>query len=371
MLLALFLACSKEEPAPAPAPAEPPAAPAPPPPAAAPAAKVLELDDLGGGGGAPGGMNFIVPAGSDAELVPGKVGDGGTGFRMTVRTPGDALACTQAVDVGGTLGIRARLALSEVKTGGQPWMGLNLEVRARDASGALVSPPGARYVLVKNLTAPVDWGDVYGTAAIPPGAVKAEVCFRFVNATGTVEVDRVELHGTAMTATPAGTRWELDQPGGENGAPLGASFLVPPGTPGAETFAGDLGGASGYRLAVRQPSNAVVCTEPFPVGGKMLGRGRVRLTEAQAGGGAYSGFTAEVRSYDAAGALVSPSSSQFIPLQVWKAPGAWAEFEAPFTAPERAATARLCTRFVESTGVAEVDWLGVAGAGDAVAEGQP
>lgn len=369
MLLALMLACSTEEPNPA--PAEPPAAPPPEPPPAAPAATVLELDDLGGGGGAPAGMNFIVPAGSDAELVPGTVGDGATGFRMTVRAPGDALACTQPVDVNGTLGIRARLALSEVRTGGQPWMGLNLEVRARDASGALVSPPGARYVLVRNLTAPLGWGDVDGTAAIPPGAVRAEVCLRFVGATGTVEVDRIELHGTPMSATAGGTRWELDQPGGENGAPLGASFLVPPGTPGAETFAGDLGGARGYRLAVRKPSNALVCTEPFPVAGTMRGRGRVRLTEAQAGGGAYSGFTAEVRSYDAAGALVSPPGSQFIPLQVWKVPGAWAEFEVPFTAPERAATARLCTRFVESTGVAEVDWLGVAGAEDAVAEGRP
>lgn len=368
MLFTLLFACSEPKPAP---PSESPPAPAEPVPPAPPAteARVLELDDLGGGGGAPAGMNFIVPPGSDAELVPGGLEAGAKGFRMTVRAHGDALACTDPFEVGPTLGAKVRLRLAGVTTGGQPWMGLNIEARPRDAAGALVSPAGSRYLLLQNLTADAPWGEVEVAGAVPVGAVRAELCFRFVNATGTLEVDRVELQGVAAPAAVGGTRWELDEAGGQNGAPKGAAFLVPPGSTGVETFAGDLGGVMGYRLRVSAPGNALVCTDAFPVAGKMVATGRARARGVRAGGGPYQGFTAEVRSYDAAGALVSPPTAQFIPLKVWTAESDWTGFTSAFTPPAGAATGKLCTRFVEATGVGEVDWLGVAPAGEAVAEG--
>jgi hypothetical protein len=47
-------------------------------------------------------------------------------------------------------------------------------------------------------------------------------------------------------------------------------------------------------------------------------------------------------------------------VQVWKAPTAdFAPFGKEFTAPEKATTAKICLRFAESTGSADVDWLGV------------
>lgn len=376
----LLAACSGGE-SPKPAPVEPTPAPevAPTPPPATPApgageSKVLELDATGGGAGAPAGTNFILPAGSQATATAGKLSDGSTGFTLSVQAAGDALVCAQAVDVGSTLGVKARLKVSGIRPGPQDWMGMNLEVRARDATGALISPPGGRYVLLRNLRQDMDWADVTADAAIPAGATRAEVCFRFVSSTGTLEVDRMELTGTGGAGgATAEKRWDLDQPGGTAGAPAGAAFFLAPGTEGATTKVGDLGGASGFNLTVTKPGNALACTEPFPAAGKMEAKGRARVKEIAAGGGAYSGFTAEIRSYDATGGLVPAPGSQYIPLNVWKQPGDWQEFQVGFTAPPGAVTGKVCVRFVESTGSADVDWLAVAGGApaDAVTDAAP
>lgn len=376
MILLLALACNRSEPPAEPAPTPPPAA-VPPAPEPAPTttvgARILELDAPGGANGAPEGTAFIVPAGAAAEVAAGALAGGASGFRLAVKGPGDALVCTQPVDVGASLGVEARVRVSELVPGAQDWHGLNVEVRARDAGGALVAPATGRYVLVRNLRENADWYDLQGTAAIPPGASRAELCFRFVESTGVVEVDRIALTGVVggeTVAVAAGTRWELDGPGGGGGAPQGATFYIPPGTPGVRTHVGDIDGAKGFSLEVDAAANALACSDPFPITGKALGQGRVRVRAIQAGSGPYQGFTAEVRSYDPSGGLVPGTSSQYLPLKVFKATGDWSDFSAPFTPPPGAATGKVCVRFVESTGAVDVDWLGVAPVGvDAVVEG--
>lgn len=376
MLLALsLLACSGSAPEPKPVeekPAEPaPVAPTPPPaPAAAPSGKVLELDATGGGAGAPAGVNFILPAGAAATATAGPLSDGSTGFKLAVDAPGDALVCTQATEIGPAFSFAARMRAT-VKPGPQEWMGLNLELRARDNSGALISPAGGRYVLLRNLRADADWATVEATAPTPAGATKGELCFRYVNSTGAVEVDRIELRGVGGGGGLAQIRWDLDGPGGENGAPSGAAFYVPPGVDGVKATAGDVGGATGFALTVDKPANALACSVAFPATGKMEASGRVKVTKVQAGGGQYAGFTAEVRSYDAGGALVPGPGSQYIPLNVWKAAGDWSEFQVGFTTPAGATTAKICTRFVDSTGAASVDWLAVSGSAPAPAVAEP
>ena len=110
------------------------------------------------------------------------------------------------------------------------------------------------------------------------------------------------------------------------------------------------------------PANALVCTKPYATGGKVSARGRLRARAVDAKGGAYQGFTAEVRSYGADGALVPGVGSQYTPLRVWKAAGDWEEWEVAYTAPPNAATDKVCFRFVEATGKADVDWVAVLAA---------
>lgn len=167
------------------------------------------------------------------------------------------------------------------------------------------------------------------------------------------------------------TRWELDAPGGGGGAPVGADFYIGAEMVGSSTYVGELGGAVGFTLTVTRPSNAVACSQPFPVVPKMVGRGRVRVRDVQPGPGPYQGFTAEVRNYDTKGVLVPGPGSQYVSLQVWRERSDWVEFGVPFTPPEHTDNAKICLRFVDATGEADVDWLGVSGValGPAVAEG--
>jgi hypothetical protein len=274
------------------------------------------------------------------------------------------------------LTVRTRVKVSGIQPGSQPWQGMNVELRSRDDAGALVQPQGARYTMVKNLRADGDFTDIESAATQPAGATKAEVCMRFVNSTGTLEIDSIAvdgvIEGAATTgaaaaaepvvgATANAVRFDLDAAGGGNGAPQGADFFVPPGTPGVETKVGDLGdGAMGFSLTATQPGNALACTQPFPTKAKMVAKGRVRVRDVKTDGRPWTGFSAEVRTYDAAGALVSPPTMQFVPLRTWKAAGDWAEFTQPFEPPNGAANGKVCVRFPESTGAADVDWFEVA-----------
>ena len=369
-LLAL-LACSGSEsdvkttPLPAPEVVAPPVVA----PVAAPAGetRTFDLAATGGAGGAPDGAAFIVPPGTQAELVVGPLSDGSTGMKLTAKAEGDALMCLASVPLGATATFGARLKVSDVKPGAQTWQGMNVELRARDANGGLVSPAGSRYVLLRNDRTPGDWSDFEVPVAVPAGATSGEFCFRFVNATGTVEVDKAVVKGIPGSSTAAAsgagdaakgpvTRFDLDAPGGGSGAPAGFDFLVPPGTTGTTLAAGPVDGGAGFTFAVAAKANTLACSQPFPVSGTMRAATRVRVTDITTDSRAWTGFTAEIRSYDAAGALVSPEGSQFLTLGVLRSKGAWQELGKPFAALPNAATAKLCLRFVESTGAAEVDW---------------
>lgn len=355
-----------------------PGAPAPPPPSTAaptgPAgeSRALPLDAAGGGNGAPLGMVFIVPGGTAAETFTGQLTDGSSGFRLTVPSPGDAVVCTLPIAVGTTATLKARTKVSQIAPGPQAWMGMNVELRGRGPAGELISPMGARYSLIKNFREPGEWEEWEAVVSPPTGSVKGEFCWRFVNSTGTVEVDGIEIvaagGGTAgaassdiatpVPATPA-KRWELDAPGGANGAPLGFEFILPPTAQGVANRIGDVGGATGIHTEVATAGNSVVCSEAFPVAGSQIGEGRVKVSALTTDTRTWTGFVSEVRTYNAGGALISPPGTSYTSLDVVKAPGDWHEFATPFSAPAGATLGRLCFRFVESTGAADIDWAGV------------
>jgi hypothetical protein len=273
-----------------------------------------------------------------------------------------------------TPAFKSRLRVAEVKPGPQPWMGLNIEVRARDDAGNLVSPPGGRYTLLQNIREPGQFLDLEHNVSLPAGATKAELCVRFVESRGTVEVDNVSVVGVlpepveaeavAQVIPEPTTRFELDEAGGGGGAPKGADFFIPAGIAGVSTRIGALenSAATGFTLTVSQPGNALACSSLFPVSAASKGwaQGSVRVRDVKSDARPFTGLTAEVRSYDAANALVSPPGSPFVTVQVWKSSSPdFAKFGKEFTVPDKATTAKLCLRFAESTGSADVDWLGV------------
>ena len=273
VLWLLLLACSggptnppeptvPTEPAPAaPPPAATAAAPAP---TAATPPTVLELDAAGGGGGAPAGLNFILPAGVDAEAVAGPLSDGSKGFRLTARSPGDALVCTSALDAAGQVGVKLRMAVKDLKAGAQNWNGLTIELRPRDAAGALVSPPGSRYLTLQNLRADIDWTEVSGQAALPAGATRTEVCVRFVQSSGSVEVDRLEVSGVGGGGGAAEVRYDLDLPGGGGGRPWAPSSSSRRGPRGCTRTSGTWAAPRASRWRWTAPRTRWCARSPMP-----------------------------------------------------------------------------------------------------------
>jgi hypothetical protein len=374
-MIFVLLACSGSEPTGdvktpelTPPPVEPPpVVEATPPPPTGGASRMFELDNGGGMAGAPEGAAFILPGGVNAEVTAGPLSDGSKGMKLVAKAEGDALMCTQATPIGTQTTISARMKVSDVKAGPQPWMGLNIELRARDGVGALVSPSGARYVVLRNERAASDWQEWEAPITVPPGAVNGELCFHFVNSTGAVEVDRVVFNSPDATAAavdpaapaaPAGpkTRWELDTAGGGFGAPAGFDFLVPPGTAGAALTAGPIKGGTGFTFAATAVSNTLACSQAFPLTTSNRVNAHVRVPEVKTDARVWTGFVAEVRTYDATGKLVSPQGMQYVPVATLKAPGDWQDIGASFAAPAGATSGKFCFRFVESTGSAEVDW---------------
>ena len=92
----------------------------------------------------------------------------------------------------------------------------------------------------------------------------------------------------------------------------------------------------------------------------MVFRGRYRIRELETDAREWTGFVAEVRTYDMVGGLASPAGMPFSTLKTWKAADdAWADFESAFAPPKGAVTGKLCFRFVESTGKVDLDWAAV------------
>lgn len=165
--------------------------------------KVLELDTPGGGAGGPAGTNFILPPGVQAQATAGDLGDGAKGFRLKVDAKGDALVCTQALPFPTSGTVKARLRVNDITPGAQNWNGFVFEMRSRDAQNGLVSPQGSRYTTLHTYREKLEWTDFDTTVSQVPGAVKSEFCFRFVESTGTAEVDRIEVIPDGATPPPA------------------------------------------------------------------------------------------------------------------------------------------------------------------------
>lgn len=167
----------------------------------------------------------------------------------------------------------------------------------------------------------------------------------------------------AVVAAPApvgGTKvLELDTPGGGSGAPAGTNFILPPGVQ-AQATAGDLGdNLKGFRLKVDAKGDALVCTQalPFPTTGTV--KARLRVTDITPGGQNWNGFVFEMRSRDAQNGLVSPQGSRYTTLHTYREKLDWTEFETTVSQVPGAMKSEFCFRFVESTGIAEVDRIEV------------
>lgn len=344
--------------------------------------KELELNAGGGIGGAPEGMFFIVPPGINAEAVAGPLSDGAVGAKLTVRQPGDALMCTQSVQLGPQAFVRARLKVPEITPGGGSWMGMNLELRARDAKGNLVSPPGVMYTLVQNIREPVGWTDVEGRVQVPVGATQGEVCLRFVLSTGTVELDRIQVVSRAdgAAATAASAPAPAAAP-----APAPAPAVAPAATPAPYTAAPapaataaaaattvtttpqlaavsavasptNDGSQRGFTLRVAQRASSVACSKWVPTSGPVTVLGTVDVTAVNPDAVDWSGLAIEAFARDAQDRPVLTGGVPYAPLYVTTVVGAGQKFSVKWTPPPGTNRARFCTRFSDAAGSVGFDW---------------
>jgi len=253
-------------------------------------------------------------------------------------------------------------------------MGLNVELRSRASGGELVSPPGSRYTVIRNFREDADWIEWEADVTPAPGAVRGEVCYRFVNSTGKIEVDRLEVVAPGVPipaplpeiegaeAAPASeVRLELDALGGGAGAPQGFDFVIPDPN-GVKLTAADLGdGAKGIHFEVTTAGNAAACSQFMPLGPRGVARGRVKVSDIKTDARTWTGFVAEVRAFNSAGGLVAAGSTPYTTVFTGKTKGDWQDFQFPFSTPGGAVSGKLCLRFVESTGTADVDWVSLSG----------
>ncbi len=318
--------------------------------------RAYEMDLEGGAGGAPLGTRFLFPPGAAGLGTTGPLSDGSLGATFTVDVPGNAVFCTDALRLAGKATLTTRMRVSSLNGQGDARAAVEIELRSRDEANKPIAGDGRAFPLVHRIRAQGDFEDVTEEIEIPAGALKGEMCWRFVHATGTIEVDRVEVltPGVALSdkATVVGVRWELDTDGGTYGAPAGFAFLIPPGTKGATLVRVD----GGIRIGVAQQGNAVACSDPVSVAAGMRARGRFRVLSVETEPGVKTGFMAELRTYDLVGRLASAGRVAYTNVVTAIAPTEWTEFERPITPPEGAVTGKLCFRFAKATGVAEVDW---------------
>lgn len=321
--------------------------------------KALEMDFAGGTNGAPYAMAFFIPPGTQAVATAGALSDGSEGFTFTATAPGDGVVCSQPIGVAGPITVSARQRVTTLGAVAQAWHGAQVELRARTEGGVLVEVPGTRYLPLRQVNAAGDWESWEQRVDPPAGSRKVELCWRLIGTTGSIEVDRATVVSDGVPlplAVPVvSVRWELDTPG-PSGVPEGFDFMLPPGTRGASLVTE----AGAIRFETTAVSNALACSQPFSVAPGMLFRGRYRLRDLQTDARSWTGFVAEVRTYDMIGGLASPAGLPFSVLQTWKAPTPdWAEFESAFAPPTGAVTGKLCFRFVESTGAVDLDWVAV------------
>jgi hypothetical protein len=355
--------------------------------------KDLSLDAGGGLGGAPEGMNFIVPPGAAASAEATTFSDGAKGARLTVKAVGDALMCTQLVPLGPQAFISTRLRVPQIAPGAGSWMGMNLELRARDERGNLVSPPGMMFTLVKNLREPIEWTDVESKVAVPAGATQGEFCFRFVLSTGVVEVDRIQivskqgdgsLSAAAPPAVPAAApapssaptstaRTTAPAPGPASVAAAAPTYAsAPVAAPAASSpsavvtvaptlavaASGTTGGdvARGFTLRVDQRASSVACSKWVPATGTVSVFGTVDLTAVNGDAVDWSGIAIEAYARDASERALAVGGVPYAPVFVAMQQGLGQKFSVNWSAPPGTTKARFCARFSDAAGNAVFDW---------------
>ncbi|MEN9786474.1 MAG: hypothetical protein RLZZ299_1738 [Pseudomonadota bacterium] len=327
--------------------------------------RTYELDEPGGAGGAPQGMVFVLPPDADAAVQAGDLGDGARGARLAVRRHSDALLCTTAVPMGGVAMVKARLRVPAVEAGARPWTGMNVEVRARDDSGTLVSAPDAPYALLRNVRSPGDWTDVTQRLFLPSGTTQGELCFRFVLATGVVEIDRIQIvapkpvtpagPAPAPTAPPAPA--VLTTPA-ETSPPAGAVDVadvaapIMPATPSADAD------RRGRQLAVSAPEawSGAACSAWFPSRRNLRIEGDISLTALTASAPDWSGIVIEAYHQDAGGMALPAGAPPFVPVFAATAAAMDPHFVVRHRAPPRAARSRLCARYASAAGSVTIHW---------------
>ncbi len=366
------------------------------------------LDEPGGEKGAPLGMAFLFTPGAKVESQTGPLSDGSTGFRFALAEEGTSVVCTAALPLAEPRGVRVRLRMESVTPGPQKFMGLQLELRSRDATGALVFPATGRYTTVHTFREASDWQELEAPVLPPAGSVTGELCFRFVRSVGAVEVDSLDLlpsppvtapsavvetsteaptcpagccpctgevvsapvaaAGTPAAPAPKGRKgpqvfplpinWDLNSGGGKNGAASGWELI--PAKENPSTTVGVEGGRSLF-VKTTAADGAATCSDRFTSGQRLIVKGRVSVSDYQSSGKKNSAFVVELRNFDADGKLVTKANVRFQRLFTAQTVLEWFDFAKDVIPPEEAVSSRLCVRFVESMGVANVDWLAVSG----------
>ena len=346
--------------------------------------RTLELDTAGGTAGAPEGMVYIAPPGAKSEMFAGDFGDGTRGLRLTVLEASDSLACTSSIPLGGTLMVKARYRVPRMVAGAAGWMGMNFELRARDAAGGLISPPGSMYVLIANLREAGDWQDVQNRVAVPSGATSGELCFRFVHSTGAVEVDRMQIVAPRSADAAMTMPTELPPPSVPTSpphtppasapapvasvptpSPVTAASTAPAvgistsavgaAPPVAATVTPTAAGPLAWAFAAETVGNSVGCGAWFPVTGPLNVHGALRITDINASAPDWSGIALEAYAQDARGHALPAGGPPYSPVYTVTSLADGPEFRLRYTPPRTAARARLCVRFLGSAGTAEID----------------
>lgn len=317
--------------------------------------RVYALDVDGGAAGAPLATRFLFPPGASASGKTGPLSDGSIGATFTVDVPGNAVFCTDAQRLSGKAVLKTRMRVVTL-TAADPRAGVEIELRSRDEANKPIAGDGRAFPLVHRIKQPGEFEELTEEIEIPPNALKGEVCWRFVHATGSIEVDQIAVETPGIPASDdsavVGVRWDLNTEGGTYGAPAGFAFLIPPGTKGATLSRVE----GGIRMVIEQQGNAVACSDPVSVAAGMRAKGRYRVLSVETEPGVKTGFMAELRTYDLVGRLASAGRVAYTNVVTAIAPTEWTEFERPITPPEGAVTGKLCFRFAKSTGTAEIDW---------------
>lgn len=351
--------------------------------------KELELDSPGGAGGAPSGMAFIVPPGSTTTATFGDLGGGVSGIHFEVKQAGDALVCSQLVPLGPQAYVKARVRVPAITPGAGGWMGLNFELRARDSAGALVSPPGGQYILIKNLREPGDWQDVDGKLTVPAGATQGEFCFRFVLSTGAMDLDKLSIvsrdaGGAAAAPAPApmpdplpvaaplpvvappvgGAPEPKGKDKGKKAEPAAlATAPAPVMTTAVATAptatvasAGDSAASRGFTLRLDQRASSVACTRWFPSQSSVTVFGSADVSTINPDAVDWSGLAIEAYARDSADKPLAPGGVPYSPIFVTTQAGLAQRFSVAWTPPAGASRVRLCARLSDAAGSTVFDW---------------